>query len=91
MKECVCKTKHSDKLERLETLTDLVEFAEQQRASGSPHTGGWADYRTVSKWMGIIDDIRMALPECAVRDFDDERRKQKEFTATLIRNHDRGG
>ena len=91
MKECVCKTKYSEELDRLDRLTYLTEFAEQQRASGSPHTGGWADHRTVSKWMKEINDIRTALPECAVKDFDNERKRQKEFTASLIRNNDRGG
>ena len=90
MKECTCKIEYAVELSRLEVLTGLIELAQQQIAKGSPHTAGWADDRTVKRWMKIINSIRTALPECAIKDFDDARKKQKEFTAALIRNHDRG-
>jgi len=89
MKECVCKTKYASELSRLEVLTYLAELAQQQRAKGSPHTDGWADSRTVTKWIETIGGLRMALPECAVKDFDDARKRQKEFTAKIIRDYDR--
>ena len=88
-KECRCGEDYFDELSRLEVLTDHVELAQQQRAKGSPHTDSWADYRTVTKWKGIIDDIRKALPVCAVKDFDETRTRQKEFTAKIIRDYDR--
>ena len=91
MRECTCKTKYAAELSRLEVLTDLVEFAQQQRIKGSPYTNSWADSTTVTNWMETIGYLRTALPECAVKDFDNERKRQKEFTASLIRNNDRGG
>ena len=79
--ECKCKKEYHDELSRLEVLTDLVEFARQQRAKGSPHIGGWADSATVSKWMQTIGYLRSALPECTVKRFDDERKRYREFRA----------
>ena len=83
MTNCECKKDHNHGLSRLEVLTDLVEFAEQRRAEGSLYTGGWADSYTVSKWMETIGYLRVALPECAVKCFDEERRRKRELVARL--------
>ena len=89
MKKCTCRSKYSDELSRLELLTDLVEFARERREAGSPYTSGWADSLTVTNWMTIIGHLRTALPECAVKDFDDERERKRNFVESLIREHDR--
>ena len=81
--ECKCKKEYPDELSRLEVLTDIVEFAKQQRAKGSPHTASWADYATVDKWMQTIGYLRSELPECTVKRFDDERKRYREFRARL--------
>ena len=77
MKECTCKTKYADELSKLEVLTDLTEFAKKQRAKGSPYTDGWADSATVTKWMETIGYLRTVLPKCAVKDFDDFRKRKR--------------
>ena len=91
MKECICKTKYADELSRLEVLTNLIEFAEEQRAKGSPYTDSWADSTTITNWRTTIGYLRTALPKCAVEDFDNERNRQGEFVASLIGENDRGG
>ena len=86
---CDCKAKYASELNRLEVLTDLIEFAQQQRAKGSPHTASWADAGSVTKWQIQIGGLRTALPKCAVEDFDNERQRQKEFTSKIIGDYDR--
>lgn len=76
-KECSCKLKYSSELSRLEVLTDLVEFAEKQKAKESIYTNGWADPTMLKKWKDSILRLRQVLPDCAVKDFDNERRRQK--------------
>jgi len=61
------------KLDRLEVLTDLTEFAEREQAKGSPYTAGWFNY----EWYGIIASLRADLPEEVVREFDDARQRKK--------------
>jgi len=92
MKECEsceCRSKYSSELGRLEVLTDLVEFAQKQTAKGSPHTSGWADDVTLTNWQIQIGGLRASLPECAVTEFDNERKRKCELVATLIGNYDR--
>lgn len=83
--ECACKQAYVNELSRLEVLTDLCEFAEKQRAEGSLFTDGWADGATVTKWRETIGYLKTALPKCVVEDFENGRRRQKEFRVRLSR------
>ena len=83
--QCACKQAYVNELSKLEVLTDLCEFAEKQRAEGSLFTDGWADGATVTKWQETIGYLKAALPDCAVKDFENERRRQKEFRERLSR------
>ena len=65
------------KLNRLEVLTDLTEFAEKQSAKGSPYVGGWADHGDMTKWYKEIVKLRAVLPEEVVKEFDDARQRSK--------------
>jgi len=87
--ECECSSKYSSEFGRLEVLTDLVEFAQQQNAKGSPYTSGWADDMTLTNWQIQIGGLRAALPECLVKDFDNERKRKRDFVESLIRENDR--
>ena len=71
--DCDCKYDQNN-LSRLQVLTDHVEFAEQQLKKGSIYTMGWADLK---KWKADIIDLRNRLPECVVKGFDNERKKNK--------------
>lgn len=82
-KECSCKQTYENELSKLEVLTDLTEFAEQQLARGSLLTSGWADPITLTRWREQIGNLRSFLPECLLREFDDERKKRKEFRTRL--------
>ena len=62
-----------DKLDRLETLTYLVEFGETQQAKGSPYTGGWFNY----DWYKEIAVLRDSLPIDIVAEFDDKRARNR--------------
>ena len=75
--ECMCKKEYANELSRLEVLTDLLEFAKQQKAKGSSLTASWADSATVDKWIESIGYLRTALPKCAVEDFDNGRKKNR--------------
>jgi len=66
-------------LSRLEVLTDLVEFAHERMALNSPLTAGWYN----KAWPDIITNIRDSLPDDVVKEFDDERRRVKEFRRKL--------
>ena len=70
-------------LTRLEALTYLVEFADQQRKKGSPYTSGWADYHTVKRWEKTIAHLREIIPNDDLREFDDYRRRKKEMFAKM--------
>ena len=76
---CECAENYKPELSRLEVLTDLLEFAAERRAAGSLYTDGWADYQTVTKWREIVGYLRTALPDCAVRCFDEDRERKKAF------------
>ena len=62
-----------DKLNRLGTLTDLVEFGETQQAKGSPYTEGWFNYN----WYKDIAMLRGSLPIDIVAEFDDKRARNR--------------
>ena len=62
-----------DKLDRLEALTDLVEFGETQQAKGSPYTEGWFDY----DWYKTIAMLRKSLPIDIVERFDEKRERNR--------------
>ena len=64
---------------RLETLTDLVEFAERQQAKGSPYTSGWADSFTMAAWKKTIAYLREIIPKEELEKFDDYRHRKSEF------------
>jgi len=86
--ECTCREKYSSELGRLEVLTDLIEFAEQQMAKGSPYTAGWADSVTTTKWMETIGNLRTVIPKCAVENFDDFRKRKRDFIKQINRRND---
>lgn len=65
------------KLDRLEVLTGLTEFAEKQRAKGSPYVNGWAGGVQMSAWYKKIAELRAGLPEEVVREFDDARQRKQ--------------
>lgn len=65
------------KLLRLETLTDLVEFAKRQMEKESIFTAGWCDSKQLSDWEDIIGRLRQELPKDVVKEFDDGRARKK--------------
>ena len=73
--ECKCKD-HPDDLTRLEVLTDLVEFAEKQLKKGSPWVMGWSN---LEKWKSDIIILRDKLPNCTLEEFDDFRKRKRDF------------
>lgn len=79
--ECSCKHNYGNELSQLEVLLDLTEFAEQQKAKGSLLTNGWADPATLTRWRERIENLRSFLPDCLLKEFDDEREKCKQFRA----------
>lgn len=68
---------HKLALGRLGVLTDLVEFAEKQKAKGSPHTSVWAPFAKMTYWTALIASLRRSLPPEAVKEFDDARQRRK--------------
>ena len=62
-----------DKLDKLETLTDLTEFGEKQMAKGSPYTVGWFNY----DWYKTIAMLRKSLPIDIVEEFDEKRARNR--------------
>ncbi len=62
-------------LSRLEVLTDLTEFAEKQRAMRSPYVDGWAN----DEWYKEIAQLRTALPDDTVQEFDNARNRKQRF------------
>ena len=70
---CDCEVDVNN-LSRLQVLTDLVEFANQQLKKGSNYTVGWAN---LPKWNEDIDDLRASLPNCVVEEFDEQRRRDR--------------
>ena len=70
---------YREDINKLDVVTYLLEFADQQRAAGSPHTGGWADLGNETRWIKTRDAIRNRLPESVIKEFDDERRRLKDF------------
>ena len=71
---CTCGTEDVDDKSRLEVLTDLVEFANQQLKAGSNYTYGWAN---LTKWNKDIDDLRSSLPKCVVEELDERRKRDR--------------
>ena len=66
---------YQQELVRLETLTDLVEFAKQQKAKGSTFTAGWAGYHEMNKWQETIGYLRTVIPDNILKGFDNERKR----------------
>ena len=62
-------------LSRLEVLTDLTEFAEQQMRERSPYVAGWYN----AEWYKEIAQLRTALPEDTVQEFDNARNRKQRF------------
>jgi len=71
--DCNCGGGPGD-LSRLEVLTDLIEFANQQIERGSNLTRGWAD---LDKWNRDVMNLRAFLPKCEVEEFDERRKRQR--------------
>lgn len=79
--ECSCKQNYGNELSQLEVLMDLTQFAEQQKARGSLLTDGWADSATLTRWRERVGNLRSILPDCLLKEFDDERERCRLFRA----------